>query len=243
MRPKAILFDLHGTLVWPRADNLAERRRAAYRVFREWPGAPSLAAFEARDDEVRAALREAGAADLRDYGVTHRVRLVAEGLLGVVPPPDFVARVVRAYVDAWIDGLTLPSGTIEALEALRPRYRMGLVTDFGDAPGIWRILERFGLASYFDTVVISATVGHTKPHPAMYRLALEALSVEPAAAVFVGDNLVCDVAGPREAGIRPILIDLDGQHPDYEGERIADLRDLQALLDQEARAEVHGNQR
>jgi putative hydrolase of the HAD superfamily len=230
-RPRAIMFDLHGTLVHPDGDNLPERRRAAHQVLRELPDAPEYAAFEASDTEVREVLRQAGEADLRDYGVTHRFRLVTSALLGRDAPEALVARMVEAYVDAWVDSLSMPPETIDVLDALRPRYRLALVTDFGDAPGIWRILARFSLAEYFQPVVISADVGHIKPHPAMFRAALDGLGIAPDEAVFVGDNLVRDVAGARQAGIRPILIDVTGQYPEHPGDRITDLRELPALLE------------
>ena len=230
-RPRAVLFDLHGTLVYPSADNLADRRRAAYRVLAEWPGAPSLEAFEARDEETREKLRLSGAAELRDYGVTHRLTLVVRSLLGDTPSQDLIDRMVEAYVDAWIDILRPLPGTHEALDRLQERYRMALVTDFGHTPGIWRILDRFGLRGYFQPVVVSAEVGHTKPHPAMFGAALRGLGVAPDDAVFVGDNPVCDIEGAKRAGILPILIDVDGRHSSCGDHRIVDLRELPPLLE------------
>ena len=63
----------------------------------------------------------------------------------------------------------------------------------------------------------------------MFARALDGLGMPPSEVVHVGDNLVCDVEGAARAGIRPILMDYAGRHPDFPGERIADLRELEVL--------------
>jgi putative hydrolase of the HAD superfamily len=45
---------------------------------------------------------------------------------------------------------------------------------------------------------------------------LELLEVEPAEAVMVGDTIGDDIDGARAAGMRAILLDRDGLHPDFE---------------------------
>lgn len=232
MQPvRAVLYDLHDTLVAVPGDNLVARRRAAHEVLRAETGASDFAAFCVADDEARASLYTTGNPEMLDYGVTHRFRIAARRLLGRDLAPDALARMVEAYIDAWIELLAPLPGTIEALDRLGRRYRLGLVTDFGDAPGIYRILDRFGLAGRFDPVVISVEVGRVKPHPSMFSRALEGLAMPPTDVVHVGDNHVCDVEGAVRAGIRPILMDYAGRYLDYPGERIADLRELEALLE------------
>jgi putative hydrolase of the HAD superfamily len=55
----------------------------------------------------------------------------------------------------------------------------------------------------FDVVVDSAFVGTRKPEPEIYRITLERLSVDPAAALFVDDlELNCDAA--RELGLSAV---------------------------------------
>ena len=232
MQPvRAVLFDLHDTLVAVPGDNLAARRRAAHDVLVAETGAADFAAFCAADDEARASLYTTGNPAMLDYGVAHRFRVATRRLLGRDLSPEALARMVEAYIDVWIALLAPLPGTVDALDRLGKRYRLGLVTDFGDAPGIYRILDRFGLAGRFDPVVISAEVGRVKPHPAMFARALKGLAMLPTDVVHVGDNLVCDVEGAARAGIRPILMDYAARHLDYPGERIGDLRELEGLLE------------
>jgi putative hydrolase of the HAD superfamily len=228
---RAVLFDLHDTLVGVPGDNLVARRRAAHAVLAEAADAPDFAAFCAADDETRASLYTPGNPEMLDLGVTHRFRVAARALLAREMPPDALKRMVDSYIDVWIESLVPLAGTVEALDRLATRYRLGLVSDFGDVPGIYRILDRFDLAGRFDPIVISAEVGRAKPHPSMFARALESLGIPSTQVAHVGDNLVCDVEGARRAGVRPILMDYAGLHPEFEGERIADLRELEGLLE------------
>lgn len=95
-------------------------------------------------------------------------------------------------------------------------------------------LARRGLAPFFDVVVLSSEVGFAKPHPAIFHIALEALGVAASAAVYVGDRLLPDVAGPQAVGMRAVLIEVGHRveaHPAIAPDaRIAELGELPAAL-------------
>ena len=55
------------------------------------------------------------------------------------------------------------------------------------------------------------------------------LEVEPASAAMVGDTLHEDVEGARAVGMRAVLLDREGRHPEVVG-RLEDLRSLAAAL-------------
>jgi putative hydrolase of the HAD superfamily len=67
-----------------------------------------------------------------------------------------------------------------------------------------------GVAELFDTVVLSVDLGWRKPHPAVYRAALERMGIQATDAIFVGDTYIADYVGPRAAGMRALLIDPGG---------------------------------
>lgn len=67
-------------------------------------------------------------------------------------------------------------------------------------------LARYGLLEYLPVRVYSCVAGVVKPHPSIYRQALDQLDVAPAEAVFVGDKLAVDIAGPQKIGMRAILV-------------------------------------
>lgn len=87
-------------------------------------------------------------------------------------------------------------------------------------------LEAAGLASYFDVVIDSHLVGCKKPDAAIFRLALERLGVEADEAAFVGDSYAHDALAARAVGMRAILLDPLGMHPESICPRIESLGDL-----------------
>lgn len=72
-----------------------------------------------------------------------------------------------------------------------------------------RALERHGLASHVDVVVGRDTTGPVKPDPAPLLAAVEALGVDPADAVFIG-NREKDAETARRAGVPFAYVGGDG---------------------------------
>ena len=99
------------------------------------------------------------------------------------------------------------------LADLSARYRLAIISDTGITPGrvLRTILDRDELSGYFCHLTFSDEIGHSKPHPHAFLSTLDALGVEPAAAVHVGDLLRTDVAGAQNVGMRAVqYIGLNG---------------------------------
>ena len=136
-----------------------------------------------------------------------------------------LGRFLEAEHAAWDPARQLAAHTPALLEALRDRgLKLGLVSNAFD-PGwlLHRDLEQMGLADRLDFAVFSSEVGKRKPHPAIFEHALEALGVESAAALFVGDRLYEDVRGAAEVGMSTALAlwfradeNPDGREPDFQ---------------------------
>ena len=74
-------------------------------------------------------------------------------------------------------------------------------------------------------------MGSAKPSPPIFHKALEKANAEPADAVHVGDQLTSDIDGAVGVGIVPILLDRDGNHPEYEEHpRIETMGELPQVL-------------
>jgi putative hydrolase of the HAD superfamily len=56
-------------------------------------------------------------------------------------------------------------------------------------------------------VVDSHVVGITKPDPAIFHFALDAMGVDASECLYVGDTVTYDVTGARAAGLRPVHLD------------------------------------
>lgn len=115
-----------------------------------------------------------------------------------------------------------------AREVLRELRRRGLSTGVvSNAEGkVERDLEAAGFGGLLDVVVDSHHVGVEKPHPHIFRVALERVGASPEAAVFVGDVPSVDVEGAKAAGIFPVLVDRHDLYPDVAVPRLRSLEEL-----------------
>ncbi len=123
-------------------------------------------------------------------------------------------------------------GALEAVSWCAARgLRVVLVTNTlwrGDAEVLadW---ERFGLGDAIHGVVSSHDAGWRKPHPAIFERALAIADARPGEAFHVGDNLVTDIWGAQQLGLRAIWRETDvarAAHPPVEIEPDAVVRDL-----------------
>ena len=88
----------------------------------------------------------------------------------------------------------------------RAGLRLAIVSNTSSVPAMMAaFLARVGLYELFDGTVFSSEVGWRKPDRRIYEVALGALAVSPADALFVGDRVLQDVLGPQSIGIRAVL--------------------------------------
>jgi putative hydrolase of the HAD superfamily len=92
-------------------------------------------------------------------------------------------------------------------------------------------LVRLGLARYFQVILDSAIVGIQKPHPGIFKLALQGAGVEPSQAVYVGDTYATDVGGAHLAGLTGVLMDSVGAYPGAACLKISSLPGLKRILE------------
>jgi len=111
-----------------------------------------------------------------------------------------------AVYESCFCGFSVPRlGVLEALNAISSDYKLGLISN-GMSPFQERNFKGLGVASMFDSVIVSAAVNLRKPDPAIFHLACAELKVNPDEAVYVGDNPIADIEGARDAGLRTIFI-------------------------------------
>ena len=122
---------------------------------------------------------------------------------GVDLTDDDLRLFLTSVHDVWASYYLLAASTHALLEALRNRgLKLALVSNTASPEWLLRpVLERQGLVERVDVVVLSSEVGKRKPHPAIFRRALDELGVEPDEALFVGDRLEADVLGASRVGM------------------------------------------
>lgn len=109
---------------------------------------------------------------------------------------------LRAYRASW---RAFP-GALPLLRELRSRgVRLGVLTN-GTEEQQRDKLARTGLDGAFDVVCTSERIGFQKPDERAFLALADALGVDPAACLFVGDDPAHDIAGARAAGMRALLV-------------------------------------
>ena len=216
--PRAVVFDLDGTLV----DSLPGQQAAFNEVLGE-DGYPPLGL------EVATTLVGDGVAKFVERGVAHvGWDLAPEDLPGLVS--RFVARYAKNPTR-----LTKPyPGVAETLCRLRRAgFKLGVCTNKTHDLSV-AILGELGLEGYFGAVIGGDSRDRRKPHPEPLLAALGELGVAPSAAVMVGDSRN-DVLVARRAGLPAIAVSY-GYCPGGVGRLGADatidrFSDLPAALD------------
>ena len=119
----------------------------------------------------------------------------------------------------------VPDGVVPALEALR-EHGVKLVVVSNANGTLQAHMRRIGLAQHFDVVIDSHDEGVEKPDPRLFQIAMARAGASPESTIHVGDIYQIDVVGARAAGIRGVLLDETGLHPDAECERLSSLAQL-----------------
>jgi putative hydrolase of the HAD superfamily len=220
MNPKAILFDLDGTL-WDRNDAVRALATEQHRQLDKW-----LGHIPQRDYVERVVhLDDNGRADknilYQTIGIEFSLSKSAVALL---------------HSDFWrrYQGFIVPfPEVIDTLQRLRRlQVKLGIITN-----GSMRVQEakisRLGLANVMDVILISEREGVRKPDVEIFYRALTMLGVAASEAWFVGDNPDDDVAGATAAGLRSFWRECDDWSPPAGCETIRSLDELLQLTSQQ----------
>lgn len=211
---RAVIFDLWDTLVdWQANEASSHRRELAERA------GVSVEEVERRMHEHYLASQTGPLADV--------YRLVG------VPEHEVDAH-IGARIELTRRMLRPRTGVIETLAELRRRrLRVGLISMCSeDVPAAWPETE---LAGLFDAETFSSRCGLAKPHAEIYLHTTEALGVEPAECLFVGDGANDELAGAARVGMTPVLVAPPGRNPPWpevrawRGLRVEAIPDVLAL--------------
>jgi putative hydrolase of the HAD superfamily len=139
------------------------------------------------------------------FARTTQIDSAALADLGIEPMPEsFFRRLSELFM--LTSNWHVFADATPALAALRERgLVVGAVSNW-----VWQLpelLHALKLVSHFDFIAASSRIGFEKPHPEIFRWALEQAGVEPGEALHVGDHLDADVAGAQGVGIGAVLID------------------------------------
>jgi len=113
--------------------------------------------------------------------------------------------------EAWFEEHYLDREAADLLKFFKDNGKTALITNFDHPPLIRLMLERYNIAEYFDSVIISGDIGVKKPEPEIFLPALAETGLSHNDVIYVGDSIM-DFRAALHAGILPIIIRREGQH-------------------------------
>jgi HAD superfamily hydrolase (TIGR01549 family) len=156
--------------------------------------------------------------------------------LDVCLPAEVKNRLVKGFEEVILnDPPLLVENAERVLKSLHNKYAIGLISDSGVTPGrhLRRVLNDHKVLQYFRCTIFSDEVGYHKPHPTIFRKAIEKLQVKPSDIMHVGDLLESDVTGAKAIGMKTIWLN-NGENkrqtkeisPDYEIKSLSELLEI-----------------
>jgi putative hydrolase of the HAD superfamily len=217
--PLAVFFDVDFTLIHPgpRFQGAGYQRSCARHGLALDP-----ARFERAVAGAAAVLESADAEYDADLYLTYTRRIIelmggGEGTGDPAARRAAIDAAARETYDEWAHHhhFSLYDDVVETLTALRQAgLRLGLISNSHRCLASFQ--SHFELDGLVSVALSSADHGYMKPHPAIFRAALELMQVAPAEAVMVGDSLSQDVEGARRIGMHGVLLARAGTPPDVD---------------------------
>ena len=213
MRYRHCIFDLYGTLVDIHTDEDAPGLWAAMAAcYRE--GGAVYEPDELRKSYLRL-VRETEPEDMplrRDAHEAHpeiQIEQVFRRLFREKGAPAELPQAVQAgrrFRELSTEYIRLYDGAKELLKALRQRgCKLWLLSNAQAVFTRWE-LDRLKLTDCFDGIYLSSDYGVKKPDRRFFEILLRERGIDPGAAVMVGNDGVCDIAGARAVGLATIYI-------------------------------------
>lgn len=233
MKPKMILFDYGGTLLWERDYNFPRAYQAMFDLVVDNPmGVTSEEVYEFSEDLFQKAnvSREKGY-EIHEFQF---IRVAADYFgLTFSAPIEEVERVM------WKNAST--TGKMPHIDELlaylkQNHIRTGVISNIGWSGGALKErLDSLFPKNEFEFVLASSEYAIRKPNPILFQIALHKATrkaeLTPSEVWFCGDTFEADIAGAHAAGMYPVYYDVtentktDAQ-ADYEYLHIGDWMEL-----------------
>lgn len=139
------------------------------------------------ESRLRAEMKNAATQNRHEYrGALER--------LGITLPEKWNSEFIYPYPDAK-----------KVLTALKTHYKLGIIAN-QPLNTRNRLENEWGLAQYFDLMIISAEVGFSKPDPRLFREALYKAQTTADRCVMIGDKLTNDIAPAKALGFATLWV-------------------------------------
>jgi HAD superfamily hydrolase (TIGR01549 family) len=199
--PKAVLFDLDDTL-WPIAPVISQAELSLHAWLQQH--APRVADRFSVDAlrQARQSLLERQPEFHLDLGALRRAGL-ADAFAHAGEDSAKVDLAMEHFFAAR-NAVSPYDDVLPGLEQLNQMVLVGSISN-GNAD-----LRAIGMSHHFKVSVAAHQLGCAKPDAAIFLAACEQLGVAPQDAVYVGDDVLLDVRGAQQAGLRAVWLNRTG---------------------------------
>jgi putative hydrolase of the HAD superfamily len=224
MKPRAVVFDLGGTLVhWPDWEEAAPAKWSfAYDSLRVAANGGALPDRETFVAAMRAAEKAHWERVDKEHWSGPPTGLVSDGFrrLDLKAAPDLLLATMDGYAKAVAGWSAVFPDSRETLITLREHgYRLGLLSNTWWAAE-WHNADiaAHGLGDLLDELVYTSDLPHSKPHESVFREIASRLGVDMRECVMIGDRQIDDVSGAKAVGMRGVWRRNEDGFPTWDGE-------------------------
>lgn len=142
-------------------------------------------------------------------------------------------RLIQDMADQYMEVLTtynhLFPGTHDLLNYLQPKYRLHIITNgFTEVQG--KKMKNSQIDQYFEVLVDSELAGVKKPHPKIFKTALDMAGVSAAKSLMIGDSLEADILGAKAAGLQVLHFNAHGEATHVHAPIVHSLEEIKQYL-------------
>ena len=219
-----ITFDLDNTL-WPVEPSIIHAENELYNWLKiHYPKLTNR--FSKEDIQV---FREPILEQYKD--MLHDLTFVRTALLkklaeSVGYPESMASEAMVVYRKAR-NTISFYTDTMPAIEKLAKHFTLAAITN-GNAE-----IEKMDIGQFFKKSFYSADIGVAKPHPEIFKTAIDYLGVESRDIIHIGDDPTNDVMGAHKAGMDTIWLNrnnevwpMDFSEPTYTLNNLSEVTDL-----------------
>lgn len=224
MKYKGILLDIDNTLY----DYNVAHTFAKSKVFEF-----CIDVFNLSNDQVNFAYEKARMQihiELCETAASHNRLLYFQRMSEILElnPMKYAFEIYNIYWDSFLEMMLPFEGVCEFLEKFKGK--ICLVTDL-TADIQYRKIKKLGLEKYCKALVTSEEVGHEKPHPYMFIMAIEKLGLKHDDVCMIGDSFKKDVFGATNLGVAAIWINHENKIENYDDQLITELQSFKEILE------------
>ncbi|WNS77461.1 HAD family hydrolase [Bacillus sp. DTU_2020_1000418_1_SI_GHA_SEK_038] len=152
-----------------------------------------------------------------------------------VDDPDFGYELAELFPQERRKSPFVYEETFQVLDKLKEKYQLLLLTNGSPDLQNTKLTITPELTPYFDHIVISGDFGRGKPDPSIFEHSLSLMSLQKDEVIMVGDNLMTDILGANQAGIKSVWINRHDKErndviPTYEVKHLEELFEILDVL-------------